>query len=198
MNQDSQDKWSNYRSELIFSDFCINADFNVDIPALIQECRTSQNLQLSKNRSNVGGWQSQVYTNTSKKNLNHLQQMVLEFSLGAIQKEGFEVTRNRSAWWININNNESYNVIHTHGRADVIGIFYLQVPKNAGELEILRNDGMTYTSLRTNRNARLSSLYSVNPEVSKFYMFPGHVWHHVKQSYMTEDRISISYNIEFQ
>ena len=187
-----------YKIETIFADFAISTDFDVNIPELIQECREIQNWNLSENRSNIGGWQSKVYTESPKKNLSLLQQKVLEFSLGVLQKEGYTIKRNRSAWWININRNESYNVIHTHGRTDAIGIFYLQVPKNAGELEILRNDGLTYTSLRTNRNARFSSLYTLSPEVSKFYMFPGHVWHHVKQSYMTEDRISLSYNIEFQ
>ena len=83
--------------------------------------------------------------------------------------------------------------MHSHGRADLIGIYYVTIPPNSGDLVLLRNDGSQYCSLYENRNDMLECV--IEPEVGRLYILPGHLWHYVTGSNSDKDRISISFNI---
>jgi len=83
--------------------------------------------------------------------------------------------------------------MHQHGRADLIGIYYVKVPPNSGNLVVLRNDGSQYCDLYENRADMLE--YVTEPETGRLYILPGHLWHYVTGSDSEQDRISISFNI---
>ena len=94
----------------------------------------------------------------------------------------------------NINKGNNYNVMHTHGRADLIGIYYAKVPPESGELVVIRNDGSTWGDLYENRQDMIE--WAIKPETGRLYILPGHVWHYVTNGKNTrEDRISISFNL---
>ena len=83
--------------------------------------------------------------------------------------------------------------MHSHGRADLIGIYYVKVPPQSGEFVVLRNDGSQYCNLYENRDDMLG--YTTEPEEGRLYVLPGHLWHYVTGNNSKEDRISISFNI---
>ena len=96
-------------------------------------------------------------------------------------------------YWCNINKCYNYNVMHSHGRADLIGIYYVQLPPNSGNLVLMRNDGSQYCDLYENRADMLE--YIIEPEVGRLYVLPGHLWHYVTGSDSVRDRVSVSFNI---
>ena len=96
-------------------------------------------------------------------------------------------------YWCNINKCYNYNVMHSHGRSDLIGIYYVQVPPGSGNLHVLRNDGSQYCDLYENRADMLE--YVIEPEMGRLYILPGHLWHYVTGSNSDTDRVSVSFNI---
>ena len=65
-----------------------------------------------------------------------------------IEDEGFHIDElYRDEWWVNIGGRYSYNNIHVHGRATLIGIFFVKVPEGSGDLVLQRNDGAPYSSI---------------------------------------------------
>ena len=57
----------------------------------------------------------------------------------------------------------------------------------------MRNDGSHYGNLYENRADMLE--YTIDPEVGRLYVLPGHLWHYVTGSNSQKDRVSISFNI---
>ena len=95
-------------------------------------------------------------------------------------------------WWVNIGANMSYNNVHSHGRAAVIGIFFVKVPEGSGDLVVQRNDGASYSTIYG--NMKNGNQFRITPEENRFYLLPGHLWHWVDMHQGVEDRISISVN----
>ena len=87
-----------------------------------------------------------------------------------------------------INPNDRYA-----GTADLIGIYYVQLPPDSGNLVIMRNDGSQYCDLYENRADMLE--YIIEPEAGRLYVLPGHLWHYVTGSDSVRDRVSVSFNI---
>ena len=125
--------------------------------------------------------------------------MIYGFSTDAIQK--LRVVSGQSyvesdAWWVNKNTYQSYNNIHNHGRADLIGVFYVKSPKDSSCIKLVRNDGSMYTKLyRDDLSMGYSQQMMYPPIEGKFYLFPGHLWHCVLPQTVKGDRISSSYNL---
>ena len=191
-------KWENAQQDLVFADFVLSADLSINRQAVLSSCRNIQRSQGTL-RSNVGGFQSPIAAESDDPVIEELQETVNEFSLKGVNELGWNFTKVRSAWWINVNTPLSYNVPHTHGKIDLIGVYYVQVPENSGTFNILRNDGMTYTSLVANENQQnppFNSEWESTPVEGRYYLFPGYVWHYVMQNQTVRDRISISFNLE--
>lgn len=193
-------EWSQSNRKVIFADFEVSTKIECPLDEIIKECYLLRDEMPSVDISNKGGYQSPMSPHFTRELpvLDKLQSTILQYSLAEVQEAGFKLKMNRSVFWVNINQDTNYNVIHTHGRTDVIGLFYVKVPKNSGNFCIMRNDGMTYTTLNANENPTFANYYQFPPKESHFYMFPGHVWHHVDPNNSQEERISISYNIGFQ
>ena len=190
--------WKNLRREAIFSDFAISVDFDLPLDQVEKDCHTIMNRSQIVNRSNVGGRQSEILFDCELESLKQLQSLVSKFTLDEMISMGFDIEKTRNVWWVNINESQSYNQIHTHGRSDLIGIYYIKAPKDSGKLCVVRNDGLPYTSLVATNNQNFRASLEFDPIPNKFYLFPGHVWHHVTENRSKEDRISISFNIEVQ
>ncbi len=188
-------EWTDTRYTEMFHDFCIRTDFpNIDLTKLQEECDLVINSVESVTRSNFGGYQSPLNDSeksmyTHFKQLSKLEKTVLDFaSSECVLRNYTSYPLRRCAWWINKNDIHSYNAVHNHGRADLIGTFYVKSNPNAGDLVVLRNDGSCYTQLQQQRQ------FQCSPEEGKFYLMPGHLWHYVGENQHT-DRISISFNL---
>tara|TARA_B100001094_G_scaffold217327_1_gene211387 strand:- start:862 stop:1485 length:624 start_codon:yes stop_codon:yes gene_type:complete len=200
--------WTEPIVEEIFQDFSVSTDFAVSIEKLQEESYKMMELEESSNRSNVGGWQSPVWNDNYLEGkpiteifpeFNRLKNLVYAFSTDVIHKlkvvDG-QFYVDRSEWWVNKNSYQSYNNIHTHGRADLIGVFYVKSPKDSSCIKLVRNDGSMYTKLyRDDSSMGYSQQMMYPPVEGKFYLFPGHLWHCVLPQTVQGDRISSSYNL---
>lgn len=93
--------------------------------------------------------------------------------------------------WGNINYPNSYNAAHTHG-SSISGVFYLQVPKDSGNLVFcnpaVRGDGRLF---RPNN-------FFVTPRPLACIMFPSWLEHYVEPNLSTNNRMSISFNMSIE
>ena len=201
--------WKGTIVEEIFSDFCISTDFDISIEKLQGESYKMMEYEPSRNRSNMNGWQSPMYNDLSSvkeepisqifPEFTKLNYLINDFSTEMVHQEKLVVGSKFAEikeWWLNKNDYQSYNHIHIHGRADLIGVFYVKSPKDSSCIRVVRNDGSSYAGLyRDNLTLRYSQSVPYPPIEGKFYLFPGHLWHYVCPQTVEGDRISSSYNI---
>ena len=179
----------------IFSDFCISAILPLDLDALESECYYIRDRGGKNVKSNRLGWQSKTLAK-GPENLRNLQGMVNEFAAKALEEIGLTVEVYDSQYWININRSLSYNIIHHHGRMDLIAVVYIRAPEGCGKFVATRNDGSNYTSTyRKAHHQKYGNSFYHTPKEGEIILLPGHVWHHVEPSETDDDRISISYNV---
>ena len=174
----------------IFPSFVCSCIPQIDMMAQLEEAYDIQRQFPSENTSNEGGYHSPVFVGTK---FLKLRDTVEEFSNDLLQKKGLGLSVANIEYWCNINKCYNYNVMHSHGRADLIGIYYIQVPPKSGNLCVLRNDGSQYSDLYENRADMLG--YTIEPEPGRLYVLPGHLWHYVTGSDSVRDRVSVSFNI---
>ena len=174
----------------IFPSFVCSCIPQIDMMAQLEEVYDIQRLYRSENLSNEGGYHSPKFVGTK---FLKLRDTVEEFCNDLLQKKGLGLHVSNIEYWCNINKSYNYNVMHNHGRADLIGIYYVKLPPDSGNLVIMRNDGSQYCNVYQNRADMLE--YTIEPEAGRLYVLPGHLWHYVTGSNSVMDRISISFNI---
>tara|TARA_R100001163_G_scaffold65805_2_gene65066 strand:+ start:1309 stop:1872 length:564 start_codon:yes stop_codon:yes gene_type:complete len=99
--------------------------------------------------------------------------------------------------WINKNNKYDFNKPHIH-KANFSGIYYVQVPKENGNLVFMKNN----LAEEFNDNDRYLEnfafvRYNIQPQANQFILFPSNIMHLVEPHYEDKPRISISFNIDF-
>tara|TARA_A100000172_G_scaffold80801_2_gene71443 strand:- start:3 stop:572 length:570 start_codon:yes stop_codon:yes gene_type:complete len=101
-------------------------------------------------------------------------------------------------FWINENFKYSYNQVHNHCNSHFSGVFYLQVPKNSGNIFFLRPD-FTSTMLDLSDWFYASPLNIEEKEIqnykNQFILFPSTFMHGVKMNETNHSRITISFNL---
>ena len=102
--------------------------------------------------------------------------------------------------WVNINNKGDSNIAHLHPRTHFSGVYYVDKPKDSGDIFFDRPDtdlistyysGMSYGSL-TNAN---SESWFFNCKKDDLIIFPAFYKHRVEPSRSNKQRISISFNL---
>ena len=155
-------------------------------------------------RSNEDGWHSN--------NDFHFHENILrDFIIGNLNKyfsssndiflDNFQYKL--TGLWMNINGNGGYNNSHIHPDSHLSGVFWLQLPQNSGGIvfqnasyfnrfkEIgIYNEGFIKQMI-------LYPEYKLFPGSGKIILFPSSLYHCVQQNKSDEDRISVSFNLEF-
>jgi len=183
-------KYDHVIDKNIFPSFISSCIPQIDIESILEEVYDIQKIYPSEKTSNEGGYHSPKFDGDK---FLELVEVVKDFSNYILENKRLGLLINNITYWCNINKSYSYNVMHNHGRADLIGVYYVSVPENSGNFVVLRNDGSQYTDLYENRADMLE--YVLQPEVGRFYLLPGHLWHYVEASESGKDRVSISFNI---
>lgn len=183
--------------ENLFSSFIVSCIPDLDINEIRKEAYEIRNNFKSREVSNIGGYQSPLFgEKTDYKNFNLLQDTVEVFAKNYTDSKELGLSYPNSCWWMNINKTYDYNVLHAHGRSDLIGVYYISAPKDSGELVLMRNDGCTYSSLYKNSEHK-NITFNVPTEEGRLYLISGHLWHFVKGNKSDKDRISVSFNLHF-
>lgn len=174
---------------------------NIDNDLIVEQCFEFSKKNKTVNRSNIGGWQSPVYRMDEISIHNELSSVIdlsyraIEFSNIVTEDIGSDIIfdKNSPNFWININDERDYNVLHSHPKCDLIVLYYPIIKEKQGELHLLRTDGSLHTSLYEGPN--LGHTFSFQPKQGYFYAFPSHILHYVDPNETNEPRMSISYNM---
>ena len=148
-------------------------------------------------RSNRGGWHSRIY-NINEDNLisEHLKKG-LGKSVFTTLKQTLQVN---VTYWIMINSPNTYNCSHTHPNSHLSGVFWINAPKNSGDLKFINPSNFeAYVELHCYVNqfqldTNVYESYIYTPTAGKMVSFPSHVTHEVLDNKSNEDRIAVSYN----
>ena len=177
--------------ENIFPTFVCSCIPQIDMMSILEEVYEIQKTHESKTVSNSGGYHSPIFEGNQ---FSDLTEVVEEFTNDILDRKDLGSSVREMQYWCNINKGYNYNVMHSHGRADLIGIYYVKAPPESGELVVIRNDGSTYGDLFEHRQDMME--WTIKPEAGRLHILPGHVWHYVTTGSNTkEDRISISFNL---
>ena len=154
-----------------------------------------------KSISNAGGFQSQNFDMKTPliykfwfEILPIVQQYVNLYNLG------YNYDTDLTSLWFNVNRKYNYNYKHNHLGASFSGIYYLDTPKNSGNLIFDNPDKFTglgfYNNPMSNYNAFNSQSYCIVPKKGMLVLFPGHLEHYVQMNNSEEPRASIAFNFD--
>jgi len=143
--------------------------------------------------SNVNGFQ----TNNIKDQI--IEEFIMSCFANSIKnnyspKVTFDAKLNN--FWINENIPNSYNQEHIHPMTDFSGVYYLDVPKNSGNIYFKKYD-MVKTNLSYLFNdADFYTEYFIESKKNQFILFSSDFVHGVHLNKSKKSRISISFNID--
>jgi uncharacterized protein (TIGR02466 family) len=179
----------------IFSSYLHEDFFNLDTKK-IKKCILNNKFK-SKGKiiSNYGGWQSENFKLINK-NFKHLFDNI---DTSVIEIEKNLNLKNKlilSDYWFNVNCFGSFNKPHTHLGSVLSGVYYIQVPKNSGNLIFEHNALSTDTTYQNikNYNQYNSSMWTCKPKENLCILFPSYLSHYVESNLNKKKRISISFN----
>ena len=150
--------------------------------------------------SNTGGWQSssldpheKIFTDLNK----NIIQTSIEFIKNCLFKAGnFSILN----MWANVNEYKDFNSIHLHQNSFISGVYYLQTPKDCGNLIFkhpcshLEYDWNSNNFI--NHNEYNSPLYNIVAKKGDLILFPSWLEHYVEPNLnKKEQRISMAFNI---
>jgi uncharacterized protein (TIGR02466 family) len=192
--------YKNILENTIFTNFVLSCEPNVSLEKLKKECLNLKE-EFIENFNYTKKTNSYLSPNFDDKNLcgqpelEKLLNIVCDFSQNELNKRNFNISLSSYWWWVSVNEPNGHMRIHTHGKADLIAIFHVNLPKDGGELVLVRNDGSSYGNLYKNKPNE--NTITIESQPGRLYLIPGHIWHLVNTNKSDESRISISYNLFF-
>lgn len=183
----------------IFPSFLRSCSPNLDHKNLLDQCYELRESFPGIENSNTGGYHSPVLSAKNRSAFQKFDQLSRLIDISQIfindtlQSREIFATIDDISFWVNVNKTHNYNVMHSHGRADLIGIYYVALPKDSGNFVVMRNDGSQYCNLYETRQDLLE--LTIHPKEGRLYLLPGYLWHYVQANQSDQDRVSISFNV---
>lgn len=184
----------------IFNCLILLSKLNINNKELIKDF----NLLKSKNRgrffSNKGGWQSENLDLKNKKLhplINNIIEKTIEYlKICSFKNLDFKILN----LWVNINSYKDFNSKHSHPDSLISGTYYLQTPKNCGNINFFNPCNFIEYSwkydLFKKNNKYNSHKYFFIPKKNLLLLFPSWLSHDVEPNFNKKiNRISISFNI---
>lgn len=187
--------------ENIFVNVLANDKLDVDNEVLEQYCFGLPNIDPGRKVSNEGGYQSNIFDMRSVPEMRKLHEEIQLRANAFHDYMGFKKSLKKviDQCWVNINPPGTYNSMHTHNGGVITGIYYVKVPENSGELQMITPNPAfdfvmkdEYVEIPNQFNA---SNIIINPVAGRLYMFPCWIAHQVKINLSAKPRISIAFDI---
>ena len=177
----------------------MNKDFDKDNKSLIKLINNYKGKQKSIKKSNYGGYHSSIgigNLNDFKKiksklidsfaailSLCYGHECIRDLKKYKIVKESFE------CMWFIVNSKNDFNVMHTHPRAWLSCVYYINLPKTTNILRF-------YDPVQARRQDAdyCNNTTFIEAKEGSFIFFPGWLEHSVDKNKTNEDRIIISCN----
>lgn len=190
------------KSEIIetFKSVIYRNKINFDNKKLLKYILNIKNKEKSRDVSNKGGWQSDDL-NLNEVIINSLIKSFSPSILEFIQTLGYKSDKTFvTNLWANVNGFKDFNLTHTHPGCFISGAYYIEVPKNSGNIVFHHPaEDMMSPDWSSNQNIEYNSYngltYWIKPEPSYLYLFPSWLKHHVEPNLSNKNRVSISFNV---
>lgn len=185
----------NIYEHVIFSNFVYTIELGkIDNTKLKNSILNLEKTTPSKNRSNSGGWQSDII------NCDHSEMKLLSDRCCNVCQEVSNTWKLDQQiivtnLWINVNRKHNFNYPHFHPKSLFSGVYYVSATTNSGNLVIKRPDIQehyvdNFDSIYTQKN------YCIIPKTGLFVIFPSYLNHFVEPNLSDETRISIAINFD--
>lgn len=171
----------------------------LNLEELKKYCLNEKKKKKGRIISNRGGYQSNDI-NLKNKILNPLIKEIEQHSLNFARPIVNEEPQKISNMWININNYQNTNISHNHPDADISGVFYINTPKDCGNIVFKHPafDLLSYYNSNqkvSNWTTYNSSEWELEANEGIMYLFPSWLNHYVlPNNNKDEERISMSFN----
>jgi hypothetical protein len=162
---------------------------NLDCDKLYREVKLHQQKTETHKFSNSGGYQGHNFVNDDLK--DSIARILPQNRNKPIQSFSMQS-------WVNVNSQGNWNDIHNHNDAGVliIGVMYVKVPKQCGNLRLYDPRFFLSTNLyNTYYNTGQGNYISIQPFENLVVMFPPWLHHSVEPNSTSEERVSIAFNI---
>lgn len=131
----------------------------------------------------------------SQHNLNLLQSFIDESLKEYCKSYNIDYKPYDMTSWIALYKSGDYAHLHNHGEADISGVYYIQTHENSGDIFFSSpSPGAEASSIYKEHKEH----YSYKPKDGLLLMFPGFLNHGTHRNENENDRISISFNINFK
>ncbi len=174
-------------------------DYPVDIiETLCQQERRKNSKGVIK--SNLGGWQSDniIYPDSPFFFLQDIEKICQEIAKDVL-KINKSIFLNNA--WININQKDNSNQVHTHPNNILSGVYYVKTPEKCGNI-VFRHPGFDMMERDweeivsdSDHNVYNSDTWWLPAKTNTLYIFPSWIKHLVGPNMSDEERISISFNV---
>jgi|13_taG_2_1085334.scaffolds.fasta_scaffold125679_2 uncharacterized protein (TIGR02466 family) len=146
-------------------------------------------------KSNRGGFQTNDLNHNENKDMIKI---IINYIYNLIKKNYvFDKIRfDLDNIWINKNPKMAINMPHIHPRSHFSGVFFIEVPKQDGNLVFFRNEkssNMMGDGFFEGSDFNVS--YDVSPKEKMILLFPSYLQHMVEPHFEEGYRISVSFNI---
>lgn len=150
--------------------------------------------------SNFGGYQSKDL-DIADKNLSTFIKLIEEQSNIFAESIGIKSNLKIQNMWLNINCYKDSNLGHIHGDSILSGVYYIDVPKDSGEIHFRPPSAIFLPLFWPDKNIKqftpfTSSYWEIFPRKNQLLIFPSWLEHAVKPNMnKTKKRISVAFNI---
>ena len=155
-----------------------------------------------KGRSTNGGWHSKDNLHNHP-NFSNLRSEIFNFADEAFMHLGVQkmYMPEMTGMWGIINPPGSSNKLHNHPYNFLSGVFYLQVPENSGQ--IIFHDPKPQAEVLLppkveNHSIHVAHRVNFQPKNGTLLFFPSYLNHEVEENNSQDDRIIVSFNINFK
>lgn len=172
---------------------------DLDLEEIKNACLKNENKNKGRVVSNRGGYQS-YDMDLKQKEFAPLIEKIEEHATNFAKPLVNTKQQKLDNMWINVNGYKDTNTSHNHPDADISGVFYVQTPKQSGEIvfEHPAKDVLSYYNCGQNVerwNTYNSSCTSMGIAPNLMYLFPSWLNHLVEANLNEKNkRISISFN----
>jgi len=175
-------------------------ELELDNKAMAKYCLSMSKKDKGRELSNIGGWQSNDLNGVHKP-LNGLLEDIEYHSNQFASLIDIKGPLTMANVWININGYKDINEYHLHSNCLLSGVYYIQTPKDCGNINFYHPSHDTFqydwNNLAINHNNYNSAVWWLPSKAGKLYIFPSWLYHNVKPNLnKKEKRISISFNIK--
>ena len=177
-----------------------DVDLSLNTQSISTYCKSLKKKNKGTIKSNNGGWHSN-HLQGSHLPLNDLFLEIEKHSNLFLKKIQIENNIKIKDIWVNINNYKDSNNIHFHPNNIISGVYYVEVPKNSGDIyfnhpaQDLMDCMWGETNIK-NFNTTNCFNYTLKSKANKLFLFPSWLKHGVRPNLSKKDRISISFNLE--